>query len=345
MRKISIDPITRLEGHGKIEIFLNDAGDVENAYLQIPELRGFEKFCEGRPVEELPRIVVKICGVCPEAHHLAAAKAVDNVYHVEPPAAAKKLRELFYAAHQIHSHIAHFYALAAPDFVMGFDAPACERNILGVVAKVGLDIGTEVIRHRAYAQEIQAVIGGRATYPVCGLPGGNSRAITEAERADIEKKALSCVEFAKLSLKIFDEVVLKNKKYLDAILSKDLYHIKTFYMGMVDAQNKVNFYNGKIRVVDPDGKEYAKFPQEDYLQHIAEHVEPWSYMKFAFLKNAGWKGLVEGKDSGITRVAPLARLNASDGMATPWPRLNMSACTRRWAEGPYTIRSPSTGRG
>jgi F420-non-reducing hydrogenase large subunit len=317
MRKISIDPITRLEGHGKIEIFLNDDGDVENAYLQIPELRGFEKFCEGRPVEELPRIVVKICGVCPEAHHLAATKAVDNVYHIEPPVAAKKLRELFYAAHQIHSHIAHFYALAAPDFVMGFDAPPAERNILGVVARVGLDIGTEVIRHRAYAQEIQAIIGGRATYPVCGLPGGNSRAITEAERAQIEQKAVSCVEFAKLSLKIFEEVVLKNKKYLDAILSKDLYHIKTYYMGMVEDNNKVNFYDGKLRVVDQEGREYAKFPQEDYLQHIAEHVEPWSYMKFAYLKKAGWNGLIEGPDSGIVRVAPLARLNAADGMATP----------------------------
>jgi F420-non-reducing hydrogenase large subunit len=317
MKKISIDPITRLEGHGKIEIFMNDAGEVENAYLQVPELRGFEKFCEGRPVEEMPRIVVKVCGVCPEAHHLASVKAVDNVFHVDPPVAAKKLRELFYAAHQIHSHIAHFYALAAPDFVLGFDAAPADRNILGVVAKVGLDIGKEVIKHRAYAQDIQAIIGGRSTYPLCGLPGGNSRAITEAERLEIEGKARSCVEFSKLSLKIFEEVVLKNKQYLEAILSKDLYHIKTYYMGMVDDKNKVNFYDGKIRVVDPDGAEYARFAQDEYLQHVGEHVEPWSYMKFAYLKNVGWKGMVEGSDSGIVRVAPLARLNASDGMATP----------------------------
>ena len=182
MDKISINPITRLEGHGKIEIFLNGEGEVENAYLQIPELRGFEKFCEGRPVEELPRITPRICGVCPGAHHMASTKATDAVYHVDPPSAAKKLRELFYSAHMIHSHIAHFYALAAPDFVLGPTSDPAQRNILGLVAKVGLKIGGEVIKHRAYAQDIQAVIGGKATHPVCGLPGGMSKPINEEER-------------------------------------------------------------------------------------------------------------------------------------------------------------------
>ncbi|MFH1259283.1 MAG: Ni/Fe hydrogenase subunit alpha [Elusimicrobiota bacterium] len=317
MRKITIDPITRLEGHGKIEIFLNDAGDVEKAYLQIPELRGFEKFCEGRPVEELPRITAKICGVCPEAHHLASSKAVDAVYKVDPPPAAKKLRELFYMAHIMHSHIAHFYALAAPDFVVGPDALPAERNILGVIAKVGVDIGKEVIKHRAYAQDIQTTIGGRAAYPVCGLPGGCSKAINEDERKEIEIKAKSCIEFARFSLKIFEDTVLKNKTYLDIILSKDLYYLKTYYMGLVDKNNLVNFYDGAIRVVDPEGKEFAKFKPADYLEHIAEHVEPWTYLKFPYLKKVGWKGLVDGKDSGVFRVAPLARLNAAEGMSTP----------------------------
>ena len=132
MKKVTIDPITRLEGHGKIEIFLNDAGNVENAYLQIPELRGFEKFCEGRPVEEMPQITPRICGVCPGAHHMASTKAVDAVYHVEPTPTAKKLRELFYCAHMVHSHIAHFYALAAPDFVLGPTSDPAQRNILGI---------------------------------------------------------------------------------------------------------------------------------------------------------------------------------------------------------------------
>ncbi len=317
MKRITIDPITRLEGHGKIEIFLNDAGDVQNAYLQIPELRGFEKFCEGRPVEELPRITAKICGVCPEAHHLASAKAADAVYKAVLPPAAKKLRELFYNAHIIHSHIAHFYALAAPDFVMGPDAPASERNILGVVAKVGLDIGKEVIKHRAYAQDIQAMIGGRAIYPVCALPGGCSKSINEDERKQIENKARSCVEFAKFSLKLFDDLVLKNKSYLELILAKDKYFIETSYMGTVDSNNKVNFYDGDLRVVDWEGKETAKFQAKDYLNHIAEHVEPWSYMKFPYLKKNGWQGLSPKNSRSHVRVAPLARLNAADGMATP----------------------------
>ena len=193
MKRITIDPITRLEGHGRIEIFLDAEGNVANAYLQVPELRGFEKFCEGRPVEEMPRITSRICGVCPGAHHMASTKACDAVFHVDPPPAAKKLRELYYCAHMCHSHIAHFYALAAPDFVLGPDADPAERNILGVIAKVGLEVGGEVLKHRAYAQEIQAVIGGKATHSVCGLPGGMSRAITEEERADFEEKAKSMV--------------------------------------------------------------------------------------------------------------------------------------------------------
>ncbi len=316
MKKIMIEPITRLEGHGKIDIFLDDDGNVANAYLQVPELRGFEKFCEGRPVEELPRITTRICGVCPSAHHMASTKATDAVYHVDPPSAAKKLRELYYSAHMMHSHIAHFYALAAPDFVLGPTSDPAQRNILGLVAKVGLEIGGEVIKHRAYAQDIQTVIGGKATHSVCGLPGGMSKAITEEERKDFEEKARSLVEFGKLSLKLFNDLVLANKEYLE-LITGDIYTMKSYYMGLVDENNKVNFYDGDIRVVDEEGKEFAKFKAADYLNHIAEHTEPWSYLKFPFLKKVGWKGLVEGKDSGIYRAAPLARLNAADGMATP----------------------------
>ena len=316
MKKISIDPITRLEGHGKIEIFLNDEGDVEDAYLQIPELRGFEKFCEGRPVEEMPRITPRICGVCPGAHHMASTKATDAVYHVDPPAAAKKLRELFYCAHMIHSHIAHFYALAAPDFVLGPTSDPAQRNILGLVAKVGLEVGVEVIKHRAYAQDIQAVIGGKATHPVCGLPGGMSKPITEEERKDFEEKAKSLVEFGKFGLKLFNDLVLANKEYLD-LITGDIYTMNSYYMGMVDNNNKVNFYEGDIRVIDPEGKEFARFKPADYLDYIAEHTEPWSYLKFPFLKKIGWKGMVDGKDSGVFRVNSLARLNVADGMATP----------------------------
>ena len=315
-KRITIDPITRLEGHGKIEIFLDDAGEVENAYLQIPELRGFEKFCEGRPVEELPRITPRICGVCPGAHHMASTKALDAVYHVEPPPAAKKLRELFYCAHYVHSHIAHFYALAAPDFVLGPSSPPAERNILGVVAKVGLQIGGEVIKHRAYAQDIQNLIGGKATHPVCGLPGGMSRAISDDERKGIVEKARSCVEFANFSLKLFEDVVLKNKEYVEVIKSP-AYALETNYLGMVDKDNAVNFYDGLLRAVDPRGAEIAKFPAAQYLDYIGEHVEPWTYLKFPFLKKLGWQGLSGGATSGVYRVGPLGRLNVAERMATP----------------------------
>jgi len=316
MKEISIDPITRLEGHGRIQIFLNEEGNVANAYLQIPELRGFERFCVGRKGEDLPQITPRICGVCPVAHHMASTKALDAAFHVDPPVAAKKLRELLYSGYYIYDHTLHFYFLAGPDFVVGPTAPAAERNILGVINKVGLDIAKEVIKHRAYGQKITAMIGGKATHPVCGLPGGMSKPITEEERQQIESMAESSVKFAQFTLQVFNDVVLKNKNYVDLILS-DAYKLRTYYMGTVDENNKVNFYDGKLRIVDPEGKEFAKWAPADYLNNIEEHVEEWTYVKLPYLKKIGWKGLVDGPDSGIYRVAPLGRLNAADGMATP----------------------------
>lgn len=315
-RTITINPITRLEGHGKIEIYLNEKGNVKNAYFQVPELRGFERFCEGRKAEDMPILTPRICGVCPVAHHFASTKALDAALNVDPPSAAKKLRELMYSGYMIYDHILHFYFLGAPDFVVGPDAPAGERNILGVIKKVGLDIAKEVIKHRAYGQRITAMIGGKATHPVCGLPGGISKPITKEERQEIEKMAESSVEFAKFSLGLFEDVVLKNKNYVDMVLS-DAYTLKTYYMGLVDENNKLNFYDGKVRVVDPEGNEFVKFAPHEYLDVIEEHIEEWSYVKFPYLKKVGWKGFVGGSDSGIYRVGPLGRLNASEGMTTP----------------------------
>lgn len=316
MKRITIDPITRLEGHGKIEIFLNDDGEVKNVYFQVPELRGFEKFCEGRPVEELPLIVTKICGVCPGCHHMASGKAVDAVYGVIPTPTATKLRELFYMAHFVHSHIAHFYFLGAPDFVVGPDAPKEERNILGVIGKVGVDTAKEVIKQRRIAQEIQALLGGHQTQVVMNIPGGVRKGLTEEQRDDIVQKSKDFIEFAKFSLKIFEDVVLANEKYVDIILNGP-YNLKLHSMGMVDEQNKVNFYDGKVRVVDTHGEELYKYLPADYMDYVEEHVEPWSYLKFPFLKQIGWKGLIDGQDSSIYHATPLSRLNAADGMATP----------------------------
>jgi F420-non-reducing hydrogenase large subunit len=316
MNRITIDPITRLEGHGKIEIFLNPDGEVENAYFQVPELRGFEKFCEGRPVEELPSIVTKICGVCPGCHHMAAGKAVDAVFGVTPPPTALKIRELFYMAHFVHSHIAHFYALAAPDFVVGPTADPAKRNILGVIEKVGLEIGGEVIKQRRLAQEIQALIGGHQTHVIMNTPGGVRKGITEAQRDDIVKKAEGFIEFGKFSMKLFKDVVLGNKDYLDIILNGP-YNLTLHSMGLVDDKNLVNFYDGKVRVVDTKGKELYKYSSNEYMDFVEERVEPWSYLKFPYLKKIGWKGFIDGNESGIYQATPLSRLNAADGMATP----------------------------
>ncbi|MFQ6050837.1 MAG: Ni/Fe hydrogenase subunit alpha [Candidatus Hydrothermarchaeota archaeon] len=315
-RNITIKPITRLEGHGKIDIFLNDQGNVRDAYFQVVELRGFERFCIGRPVEELPRITPRICGVCPGPHHMASTKATDAVFGAEVPEPAKKLRELYYMAHIIHSHIAHFYVLAAPDFILGPAEDPSKRNIVGVIEAVGKDTVNDVITHRAYAQKIQEIIGGRATHSVCGLPGGMSKAISEEERKEIETMARSCVNFSRRSIQIFEDLVLGNDTYVD-IIKGDIYKNQTYYMGLVDEENRLNLYDGKIRVVDQKGNEFTKFEAKDYLEHIAEHVEPWTYLKFPYLKAIGWKGLIDGQESGVYRVGPLARLNVADEIPTP----------------------------
>ncbi|MFO7944616.1 MAG: Ni/Fe hydrogenase subunit alpha [Anaerolineales bacterium] len=316
MERISIDPITRLEGHGKIEIFLNDEGNVDNAYLQIPELRGFEQFSIGRPAEEMPRITNRICGVCPEAHHMAATKALDDLFNVEPSSAVKKLRELFYSAFYVTDHTVHFYALGAPDFVLGPESDPAKRNILGVIHKVGVEIGKQVIECRKRNHEIIQMLGGRGIHPVAGLPGGWSKAMTSEERDQIEEWSRQNVEFGLFSLELFDDVVLGNQEYLDLILSDAFTH-ETYYMGTVDENKQANFYDGQIRVVGPDGEELVTYHPSEYPAHVAERVEPWSYLKFPYLKDVGWNGFVDGKDSGVYCCTPLSRLNASDGLATP----------------------------
>jgi F420-non-reducing hydrogenase large subunit len=315
-RRITIDPITRLEGHGKIDVFLDEAGQVERAYFQVPELRGFEKFVQGRPAEDMPQITSRICGVCPTAHHMAAAKALDDLYHVDPPPVAKKIRELVYSSFMAEDHALHFYFLGGPDFVVGPEAPPAERNVLGVIAKVGVEVGKKVIAMRRRLRELIALAGGKAIHPVLGLPGGVAKRLTAEMQKQFQEVAAEAVDFAQFTLQIFENVVLKNTDYVNLILS-DIYTHRTYYMGMVDANNRGNFYDGVMRVVAPDGKEWKKFRPQEYLENVAEHVEPWSYVKFCYLKPIGWKGFTDGAESGIYSVAPLARLNAADGMATP----------------------------
>ncbi|OPY74282.1 MAG: NAD-reducing hydrogenase HoxS subunit beta [Syntrophorhabdus sp. PtaU1.Bin058] len=315
-KKITINPVTRLEGHGKIDIFLNDNGDVEDAYFQVTELRGFERFCIGRPAEEMPRIVPNICGVCPTPHNMASTKALDYIYGVAPTPTAKLVRRLQYNANFIEDHYIHFFFLAAPDFVVGPDANPAERNILGVINKVGLDIGKKVIDIRKRTRDIIKLIASKPAHPEGGLPGGVPRGITEEERREIRKTADMSVDFALFAMQLFKDAVLKNKAYLDLILS-DAYNLKTYYMGLVDDDKRMNFYEGRLRIVDPSGNEVANFHPNDYTDYIGEWVEPWTYIRLTHLKKIGWKGLIEGDDTSLYRVGPLARYNVVDGMATP----------------------------
>ena len=314
-RRITIDPITRLEGHGKIDIFLDDKGEVTKAYYQIPELRGFEIFSKGRPAEDMPQITSRICGVCPTAHHMAGTKALDDLYQVDPPLAAKKIRELIYNLFMLEDHALHVYILGGPDFIVGPDAPKELRNVVGVIGKVGVDVGKKVISMRRQLRELISYLGGKVIHPVFGLPGGVAKGIALEDLPKFKEVAHDGLEFAKFTLQVFKDIVLKNESYVKMITSETYTH-KTYYMGLVDENNKVNFYDGKVRVVDPSGKEFIKFAPQQYLDHIAEQVEPWSYVKFPYLKTIGWKGFVDGIESGVYSVAPLARLNVADGMAT-----------------------------
>lgn len=315
-RRIVIDPITRLEGHGKIDIFLDGQGEVEKAYYQVPELRGFEVFCLGRLAEDMPQITSRICGVCPTAHHMASTKALDHLYRVEPPAAARKLRELIYNAFMLEDHALHVYVLGGPDFIVGPDAPKAERNVLGVIGKVGVDVGRQVITMRKRLRDLIAYLGGKVVHPVFGLPGGVAKAMEADRLPAFRELAKDGLAFAQFTLKVFKDIVLANPDYVKLITSDAFTH-RTCYMGLVDDHSKVNFYDGRIRVVDPDGGEFSRFDVRDYLDHIAEHVEPWSYVKFCYLKKMGWKGFGDGPGTSVYAVAPLARLNAADGMATP----------------------------
>lgn len=313
MKLVEINPVTRLEGEAKISIILDDRGNVRDAYFQIVEFKGFEKFCVGRPVEELPRIVTRICGVCPWAHHMASAKATDMLFGREPPETAKMIRELGYCAHILDSHSVHFYALAAPDFIMGFDADRSVRNIIGMLRK-NPELVKKVLKMRSYIVKIEDIIGGKAIHPVTAIPGGVSKKLSEDDRKRIEEMTKELLKFSIESVDLFVSNVLNNKKYERLILS-DTYYLETYYAGLVDDQNRLNFYDGKIRVVDPSGEEFIKFEVKDYHKYIAERVLEWSYSKFPYLKEVGWR-FGDGKNSGIYRVGPLGRLNVSDKLAT-----------------------------
>jgi F420-non-reducing hydrogenase large subunit len=311
-KTLTIAPVTRLEGHAKVTIQLDDAGNVADTFVNVVELRGFEKFCMGRPVEELPRIVTSICGVCPWSHHLASAKANDAVFGVTPPPAGTKLRDLCNSIAYTEEHILHFYFLGGPDFVMGPDADYSVRNVIGIAGKHP-DIAKQVIRNRHLGARMLEIISGKAIHPVTAVPGGFSKPLTEDEKNKVIPMAEEVLEFAKFSIKFAKESIFPN--YLDAV--KTIGVIETGFLGTVTDDGALNCYDGKLRLMKPDGS-YEDFPYEKYTDFIGEMIQPWSYLKFPFAKSWG-----EGFDmnleapKGIYRTNTLARINVADKMATP----------------------------
>lgn len=316
MKKIEINPITRLEGHGKIAIFLDEAGNVDDAFFQVVEFRGYEKFLQGMPIEEVPRTVSTICGVCRGVHFTASMKASDEVFGVAPTETGRKLREMFFNAHYIEDHAVVLYALGFPDYVVGPDASPAERNVVGLINKVGAELGKDILKKRALAVKIFEMLGGKPNHPVAALPGGWSKRLGEEERKQVAKWADELVELGKTTLKIFDDIVLKNDAYME-LVTGDMYKVPVGYMGSVDEKGRVAYYDGLQKVIDSQGKEVGTFSGKEYLDFIKEKVQPWSYLKFPYQKKMGWKGLVDGPGTSLYCVGPLARMNVAQGMDTP----------------------------
>ncbi|NIO16822.1 MAG: Ni/Fe hydrogenase subunit alpha [Deltaproteobacteria bacterium] len=309
--KIVIQPVTRIEGHAKVTIQLDDSGNVQDTWVNVIELRGFEKFCIGKPVEELPRIVTSICGVCPWSHHLASAKACDAVFGAEIPPTAKKLRELCNSIAYTEEHILHFYFLSGADFVMGPDAEYSVRNVIGIAEKLP-DVAKTVVRCRKLGGKMLEIVSGKAIHPVTAVPGGFSKPLTPEERDQLKPMAQEILELAKFSIDYAKKSVFP--QYLDAV--KTLGVIETGFLGTVKEDGALDLYDGILRMMTSDGQ-FEEFTYDQYTDHIAEHVESWTYLKFPYMKKAGRFSMDLEEPSGIFRVNSLARLNVCDYIPTP----------------------------
>src|SRR5512138_478461 len=311
-KTITIAPVTRIEGHAKVTIDLDDAGNVQDTTVNVVELRGFEKFCIGRPAEEMPRITTSICGVCPWSHHLASAKACDAVFGVTPPPTGRKLRDLCNSIAYTEEHILHFFFLAGADFVMGPDADPSVRNVIGI-AQANPELGKRVVRTRHLGAQMLNVVSGKSIHPVTAVPGGFSKPLAESERKAILPLAEEVLGLARFAMAWAKEHVFP--KYLETV--KTLGVIRTGFLGTVDASGALNCYDGKLRLMKPDGS-FVDFAYDAYTEHIGEKVLDWSYLKFPFAKawGEGFSMDVEAP-KGIYRTNTLARLNVADRMATP----------------------------
>ncbi|HPA44826.1 MAG TPA: Ni/Fe hydrogenase subunit alpha [bacterium] len=318
---ITIQPVTRIEGHAKITVHLDERGEVAFSRFHVVEFRGFEKFCEGRYFAELPEITSRICGICPVSHILASAKACDAIIGVELSPTAKLLRELMHTGQITQSHALSFFHLSSPDMLIGFDADPAVRNIMGMIAQVP-DIARKGIRLRRYGQEVIRHVGGRRIHAESAVPGGMNRALSESARKELLQELPEAFENIQLGMDVL-------YRYLDAHPdeTRDFARFDTRYLGLVRPDGKLEHYDGKFRFVHSDRKIlHDQIPCENYLKYIGEVSEGWSYLKFPFLKEIGYPG-------GIYRVGPLARLNVADGISTPKANAALQAWRERYPGG------------
>ena len=302
--KITINPLSRIEGHGKITIHLDENGDVCESRFHVTQFRGYERFCQGRPFEEMPVITQRICGICPVSHQLASVKACDAILGVDVPPTARLLRELLHMGQFIQSHALHFFYLASPDLLLGWDADPATRNVMGVIEAFP-DLAKKGIRLRKFGQEIIKALGGKKVHPAFAVPGGVMNPLAEDDR----DRLLGGFGEAYASTHAALGIV---KKWLGTHMDEveQFANFASIYAGLVDAHGCPALYDGNMRMRDHDGGILAEFDPAQYLGFIAEHVEPWSYLKFPVFKPRGYP-------AGCYRVGPLGRLNVVDAMGTP----------------------------
>ena len=304
MPKITIEPVTRIEGHAKVTIHTNDQGKVEKAYLHVNEWRGFEKFSEGRPFFEMPQITPRICGICPVSHHLASAKAGDVIIGVKVPRTAHLLRELMHMGQIIQSHSMHFFELAGPDMLLGFDADPAIRNVVGIV-QANPQLALKAIQLRAFGQDIIRKLSGRRIHPNYAVPGGVNAPLSVTDRDAILAQIDAMTAIIKTGIAWAKQWYKIN---MDLVNSFAVF--PSGYMGMVSKDGALELYDGDLRLVDRHGKKLEEFDAQNYLDYIGEHVEDWSYLKFPFYLKMGWP-------DGTYRVGPLGRLNVATKITTP----------------------------
>jgi NAD-reducing hydrogenase large subunit len=304
-QKLTIEPVTRIEGHARVTVHLNDQGKVEETFLHVDEFRGVEKFSEGRPYFEMTQITQRICGICPVSHHLASAKACDGVAGVEPPRPAMLLRELLHMGQFVQSHGMHFFHLAAPDLLLGFDADPAIRNVVGII-QANPQLALKAVNLRRYGQQvIQRLGGGKRVHPNLTVPGGVNGPLGQKDRDEMLAELPTMMDIVKVAIGIGKDYLGKNKDLAATFAS-----FPSNYMGLVDKEGGLQLYDGDIRVKDANGKLLAQFKPIDYREYVAEHVEPWSFLKFPYYRPLGWP-------QGTYRVGPLGRLNVVDKIGTP----------------------------